>query len=80
MSIIYLIRHGAIPQSDPRRSVGGHELLLADKSKEQLLEVRFRLGRKSGHHVYRSIAVDNRFELSGQDMSDEEGKMECIIS
>lgn len=36
MSTIYLIRHGEIPQSSPRRFIGQRDLPLTDRGKEQI--------------------------------------------
>lgn len=36
MGIIYLIRHGEIPQSTPRRFIGQRDLPLTDRGKEQI--------------------------------------------
>lgn len=39
MSEIYLIRHGEITQSSPRRFVGQSDLLLTDRGREQMRQV-----------------------------------------
>ncbi len=57
MGIIYLIRHGEIPQSAPRRFIGQRDLPLTDKGKEQIARLApFLLARSVGRVVCSPLA------------------------
>ncbi len=47
MSTIYLIRHGEIPQSRPRRFVGGQDLPLTDNGRAQIARLAQTLGDRA---------------------------------
>lgn len=51
MSVIYLVRHGEITQSSPRRFVGQSDLLLTDRGREQMRQVAGYLAGKGVRRV-----------------------------